>query len=335
MKSTQYDLFARHVSVVCDPRAEQLGAFIEARWQRFVRVAPLAAGPGDATAGPGERPLDPDLVFHLHERSGSRLREWQFFSNDRVLVIADDRRLITGYFHRRPWHVHIEACDQTVDDVYYYMFEPLLLMTLARLGLVHWHSGAVSLDGAAVLLAGPSGSGKSTTTLRFLESGFAFVADDEIFLEHRADGIAALGVDGDIHVTDNTLAMFPRLDHLKSAPLVQRGHGLKRSVPVSRLYAAPATCAAPAATAPLARVVLFPTVCDEGQTRLERLPSAEAVRRFLSHRPKEYPTLVTDGPSAQRRLDTYVELARTVKCFDVRLGRDAASLPRQIEAYLQ
>jgi hypothetical protein len=320
MNAAHYDLFGRRITVICDAGVESVGPFIAQRWKDFQTTA--AEPPAQSGA---------HVVFHLHEGTAGRLREWQFFNNGRLLVIADDRRLITGAFDRPPWQIHIEASGRTVEETYYYLFEPLLLMTLARLNLVHWHSAAVRLNGGAVLLAGPSGSGKSTTTLTFLESGYTFVADDEIFLEHGPAGIASLGVDHDLYATDDTLAMFPRLDHLKSAPLVRRGHGLKRRVPVRDVYGTLPDEAAP----PLVRVVLFPHVSASGRTDLQPISAGEAVRRFMAHKPKEYPTFVTDEPAAQRRLDTYAALAHTARCFDVNLGRDAASLPERVRAHVQ
>jgi hypothetical protein len=314
--AAHYDVFGRRIAIACS--SDTLDAFVQDRWQPFL-CDPTSTGD---TA---------DVIFCVNAGTSSRLHEWQFFNNGHLLVIADDRRLITGSFSRRPWQIYIEAFDRSDEDTYYYLLEPLLLMVLARLNLVHWHSAAVSLNGAGILLAGVSGSGKSTTTLNFLQAGYAFVADDEVFLEQREDGVTALGVDSSLYATDATLAMFPRLEHLKTMPQVRRGQGMKRCVPVRDLYPGPG----PEREAPVVRVVLFPTVSTLERTELSPLSAGEAMRRFLSHKPKEYPTLVTDAPASQRRLDTYTALATTARCFDVALGRDASTLSSSIQEYLR
>jgi hypothetical protein len=81
-------------------------------------------------------------------------------------------------------------------------------------------------------------------------------------------------------------------------------------------------------------VVLFPTISETGRTELRPLSAREAVRRFLSHKPKEYPALVIDGPSSQRRLDTYATLAAGARCFEVSVGTDGV-LPEIVRAMLR
>jgi hypothetical protein len=294
-----------------------MAEFIRAQWKSFL------VQEGDAS-------LSADAVFSLSAANDTSIREWQFFNNGRLLVIADDHRLITGSFYRQPWQVFIHAVGQSDEDTYYYLFEPVLLMALARLNLLHWHSAAVSVNGKAVLLVGPSGSGKSTTTLRFLDAGYGLIADDEIFLESGAEGVVAFGADEDLYVTDQTLAMFPALDRLKTSPLVRRGHGDKRRVPIQQLFPG-----AGRDRAAVVRAVLFPTVRAGLETELRALSTPDAMRRFMTHQPKEYPTLVTDAEAAQRRLDIYAALAESARSFEVSLGEHAENLPETMRACLQ
>jgi hypothetical protein len=67
---------------------------------------------------------------------------------------------------------------------------------LARL-LLEWHNdqdfqvihtGLVARDGKGVLFAGRSGSGKSTSSLACISSGFDYLGEDYVALEHQQDG---------------------------------------------------------------------------------------------------------------------------------------------------
>ena len=261
----------------------------------------------------------------------SRLTAWQFFNNGRLLVIGDDRRLVTGYFHREPWRLHVMAYRQSPDGVYYYLWEPLALMVLMRRGLVAWHGGAVARDGRAVLIAGRSGSGKSTTVLNLLTAGFGFLADDEVYLRRRDNAVLVGAPPGDLYATDATLAMFPGLRAFFAAPAVQRGSAVKRRVAVAEAFP-PATAAR--APTPIA-VLLFPCVAPGEPTALRPLAPREVLSRCLEQRPKEYPTLVTDPVALGNQLDLYATLARSARAFDLRLGRDAESLPAQIDVLLR
>ncbi|MEL7150994.1 MAG: HPr kinase/phosphatase C-terminal domain-containing protein [Pseudomonadota bacterium] len=51
------------------------------------------------------------------------------------------------------------------------------------------HASAVAFDGQGVLLTGPSGSGKSSLALELIAFGGVLVADDQVVLEPRSDGV--------------------------------------------------------------------------------------------------------------------------------------------------
>ncbi len=302
------DVLGRRIAISCN--RSTIGDAIRANWRQFV-----VASTGDDR---------PDVVMRLEQtEEDSRIDEWQFFNNGKLLVIADDRRLVTGYFAVTPWTIDVHTFRSDDQFMYYYLFEPLLLMALARRGLVHWHSASVAVKGQAVLIAGVSGSGKSTTALRLLTNGFAFVADDEVFLETSGAGVHVHGVDGDVYANDDTISLFSQLQHLLQTPLVQRGHRSKRRVPAGVLFPRQMS-------APLIRVVLFPTVANGQPTTFHRLSSSAAMMRFLEHQPKELPTLITDPAAVERRLETYRSLAQTARCFEVSLGPDADRLPAAV-----
>jgi serine kinase of HPr protein (carbohydrate metabolism regulator) len=51
------------------------------------------------------------------------------------------------------------------------------------------HGTAVAIEGRGVLLRGRSGSGKSDLALRLVDGGAKLVADDQVRLERRGDGL--------------------------------------------------------------------------------------------------------------------------------------------------
>lgn len=310
-----YHIFGRRISI----RSENgtLRQFIRDHWSEFYEPR---SSHGQAEAVFCLTPMEAD----------SPLKEWQFFNNGRILIIGDDRRLVTGCFYRKPWQIHVNAYRQDNDYTYYYIFEPLLLMLLMRLNLLQWHSAAVSLEGSAILIAGMSGSGKTTTALNFLRAGFSFISDDEVFLQRQEDVVCALGAESDLYVTDRTLSMFPELLHIKNTPLVRRGHAYKRRVQINGAFPGGVADQQIARI----RVVLFPQVSEGDKTSIHPLSKGSAMKRYLSNTPKEYPTMVTDPVAIESKLETYAVLARTAQSFEVVLGRDADVLPSMVRSSL-
>lgn len=262
----------------------------------------------------------PRAEFHLVQSdSDSPLQQGQQFNNGAMLFIGDRHKLATASLGAPPWQIHIECFRQNDEYAYYYVFEPLLLMVLKRCNLVHWHGAAVAAAAGVLLLAGESGSGKSTTAAALLLGGAQFIADDEMFLQLRADGVWLFGADRYVHLTDETAAVLPSLD-LAALPLVPRGRARKRRSEWKPVVP-PGT-----ATGPV-RTVLFPRVEPGADTALRRLTATEALRRLVSQPPKELPAVIRDAPSVERQFDVCTALATGAPCFELTLGREAARVP--------
>jgi len=315
LEGDRYSIFGKRVCVRTD-RGE-LRQFVRDRWSAFY----------DPTSGP----VQVEAVFYLIPTEASNpLKEWQFFNNGTFLIIGDDRRLVTAYFYRVPWQIHVNVYRQSDDYTYYYVFEPLLLMLLMRLNLLHWHSAAISREDRGVLIAGVSGSGKTTAALSFLRAGFSFLSDDEVFLQRQGDFVYALSAESNLYVTDRTLSMFPELLRFKDTPLVRRGHADKRQLRIKEAFPG----ATPDQRTAAVRVVLFPKVSEGEETTIHPLSVGTAMKRFLSLAPKEYPTRVTDPVAIENQLEIYATLARTAPSFDAVLGKDAEALPDMIKDFL-
>ena len=76
------------------------------------------------------------------------------------------------------------------------------------------HATCVSLGGAGLLLLGVPGSGKSSLALRLMERGWSLVADDQVDIAPRDNGLLAAPPDqlaGCLEVRG--LGLFQRLPH--------------------------------------------------------------------------------------------------------------------------
>lgn len=272
----------------------------------------------------------PCAEFHIERGDGiSPFHAGQLFSSRTLLVVGDNHKLITASLGALPWQLHIQAYQRSAEYVYGYLFDPLLLMVLKRRDLVHCHAAAVDSGRGAILIVGGSGAGKSTTTLSLLLHGYRFIADDELFLHTRPDGVYARGGERFSHLTEATAALLAGLPDTASLPLVQRGTRMKRRLDVAFFGEMPATAHSQASGA--IRLVLFPRVDVEGATRVEPVDVADTMRRLLLHRPKEHPAVIPDAPSIERQFATCAALATSAPAFDLILGRDIARLPHVVD----
>lgn len=248
----------------------------------------------------------------------ARLRRPQFFVNERFLFLSDRRRyLLTGYMYEHPWQFHCRPLpDWDPEFIYYYLFEPILLDVLKKLGVLVWHSAAVVKDGAAVLLAGISGSGKSTTTLNFLKLGYSFLADDVVLLRRRGRDVEADGYESSLYLTDESLRLLPEWRKFRRGGRFKKGRSWKHRIELSG-HRPP-----PGSPAPAVRLLLFPGLAGAGQTRLEKLTKAEALLECLKQAPKEYPASILGPAAFESTYDFYSSLVRAAPCYRLRLGAD-------------
>jgi hypothetical protein len=79
-------------------------------------------------------------------------------------------------------------------------------------GLKTLHGAIVSRNGHTVFLMGPGGSGKSTTTAQLMRDGYDLISDDGPFFTVDGRKPVALSSLDFLHVTRNTLDMFPELE---------------------------------------------------------------------------------------------------------------------------
>jgi len=92
------------------------------------------------------------------------------------------------------------------------MIRPILQsFILPFYGLKTLHGAVLSKDSHTTLLLGAGGAGKSTTATQMAHDGYDLIADDGPFFTLDGSNAVALSSLDYLHVTDNTLRMFPEL----------------------------------------------------------------------------------------------------------------------------
>lgn len=92
------------------------------------------------------------------------------------------------------------------------MIRPILQsFILPFYGLKALHGAVLSKDSYTTMLLGAGGAGKSTTATQMAHDGYDLIADDGPFFTLDGSNAYAMSSLDYLHVTDNTLAMFPEL----------------------------------------------------------------------------------------------------------------------------
>lgn len=188
-----------------------------------------------------------------------------------------------------------------------------LLELLKRRGRYSLHAAAMaSTDGTVTLLAGGSGAGKTTLALALLRHGWAFLADDTVFLGAGEPGPTVLGFADEVDVGGGTADLLPGLDDLLAGHTVPGRD--KRQLRVEEAFGAtPVPEARPTA-------LVFPAVGGDDRSRLEPLAPDEALVELAPN------VLLTEPASSQAHLDALAALVRTTPCWRLETGRDFGRL---------
>ncbi|MCM3871809.1 MAG: hypothetical protein ND895_14095 [Pyrinomonadaceae bacterium] len=197
---------------------------------------------------------------------------------------------------------------------------------LRRIGLYDLHAAALiePESGLCFLFPGPSGSGKTSLSLRLAASGWHYLSDDMVVMSERNDGIEARGLRRPFQTSDDSLAghELPRLDDALTVTIPN--DSVKRRLDPEILF--PGQFAASARP----RVLCFPVITGECQSRLEETTKADSMMRLILMCPwSNY-----DSSSAREHLRVLSHLVRQCQTFTLHAGRDIFDEPNGASALL-
>ena len=178
---------------------------------------------------------------------------------------------------------------------------------LKRLGLYMAHMAGVALKGKGLLIAGESGAGKTTLALALLRAGFAFLADDTVFLS-TSSGLRALAFPDEIDITPQTATFFPELRR----PDRESTHGRRKKRPIC----AGEVCQMEPCWECRPAIILFPRPGRSPESTLAPMPKDQALMKLAGN------VLRTELRSAQAHLDALAAVVRQCRCYRLQTGRD-------------
>jgi hypothetical protein len=189
------------------------------------------------------------------------------------------------------------------DDASVYELQGALTLAsallLSRIGRALIHAAAVvDPSNNGWLLVGDSHAGKTTTCATLISAGWRYVADDQVVLSCKDNGVVAEG--------------WPREAHLDAGWHSQNIES--RRVPADLTALRPDAWTSHATL----RGVLFPIVVADHPTRVDRISAADALTRIV----RQSPWLFADNACAASTLSLLTRLA-SLACASLTLGRDS------------
>ncbi|HYO63148.1 MAG TPA: hypothetical protein VER08_05770 [Pyrinomonadaceae bacterium] len=201
----------------------------------------------------------------------------------------------------------------------------VLHLALRRCSLYDLHSAGVvaPATGAGVLFVGDSNSGKSSLTLRLARAGWRYMSDDFLLLHEEGEGIKVRGLRRPFSVSASSLANceLPRLEEALGAP-VNSDPSKRRLDPEVAFPGLRADSAVP-------RVVFFPVITGEPDSRAEPLGQADVLTRLLRLCP--WSSFDVTGRDYVQFL---ARLARQVRGYALYSGRDMMADPGFAPAFV-
>ncbi len=193
-----------------------------------------------------------------------------------------------------------------------YTFAALQFM-LCRFQRYHLHTAAVvSPDKKLHLICGGQRAGKTTLTTALGVAGWQPISDDGVLLQEREPGKPCLqAFKRDFHLTSELLQQWPELRHVISRHDYQdrsclNGLELFAAGTLADNFFTQVNC------------IIFPTITDEPESRLETL-SASAALPLLIEQSMYFP-LWPEHTKLQIKLLS--ELVKDASCFRLLAGRD-------------
>lgn len=245
---------------------------------------------------------DGHLLWFRRERCGS--------------LVMVDLRARRGWAYLTDGHVSPQA----MEVVFNGLIPMALVQILTGRGIFSIHACAAAGEGRAIVAAGERGAGKSTLAVSLARAGLAVLSDDRVLVRRAAEGIECLAWPGPVNLAEESVGLFPELAGASLLPGTLQG---KLAVLPAAVYQSPAVDSARAG------VLVFPTVGDHAESRLDPLPPAEALARlvpcslFYVHR-----------QVLAEHLAVLRDLVAACRCYRLDLGRDVADVGGRLAGLL-
>jgi len=196
-----------------------------------------------------------------------------------------------------------------LEDIVFGSLAPLL----RRRGVYLIHAFAAAKGNKAILLAGESGSGKSTTGLCLVRQGWAYLANDVVFLKEHEGIVEAWPTPGGISLDPTTVELLPHLAHQFTGDRLRAGKQYFPAREIIEDWASPAPVA----------VICFPRVNGDAVSNIHKLSQSVAIARLMEGSIDRW-----DRPVLRDHIRLLERLGRQSESYDLSLGRDTEQLQR-------
>lgn len=236
----------------------------------------------------------------------------------RIVVSPPASRQINVWFGDTPHARHAVALINVMSYVMH--------MALRRCGLYDLHAAGVvePTSGAGVLFVGESNSGKSSLTVRLTRSGWSYLSDDMLVAYEKTGGIEARALRRLFAVSAKTLAgcQLPRLEEALGTPVNSdpTKRRLKPSIVFPESFAESCT----------PRVICFPVITGEKESRLEVMRQADVLTRLI-----KLCAWTSFDATARDYLRFLGRLVRQTKAYRLFAGLDLLDDPARAAALLK
>jgi hypothetical protein len=179
----------------------------------------------------------------------------------------------------------------------------------------------VSRANEGLLIVAAPGSGKSTLTLGLLGRGWRYLSDDAVLLRRDEQNVVALALRKWVYVDASA---GHRYAHVDPVGVADGDGGLRHRIDVERSWPGRT------ATRCLPRTLIFPSIADRPQSRLEPLAPAATLGVLLRESGPQLFEPEMMGP----HMETLRLLVAQCRCFALHSGRDLLDDPGALETML-
>ncbi len=230
------------------------------------------------------------------------------FGNSGAVVVDRERETLMVFCPRHRFRKILLS----LESLFYPMFE-----LMRRHGVYPIHSGAVSLEGKGVVIAGNSGAGKSTLIIHLVRSGFNFLSDDRCLMRRNCGRYEVVGVHGFARVYPQNVCDAPELHSVSKH--FKEEH-CKKEYDIGQIYPDRVAESAPV------EMILLPQWKGNGTTRIKPISPMDAAIQLL---PLSVETLFPD--TARTQFQFIGELVERVAVYRMELGEDRWRWPHMLK----